>query len=620
VDLEAARLPDVRRMLSLSPRVAFSHPLMRSAAYWNAPPGERRRAHAALAAATDQDTDPDWRAWHLAQAAAGPDEAVAGELEASAGRARGRGGWESERAFLERAAQLTADPGRRAERLTAAAEAALVAGDIVRADALAEQAAPHLAQPLTLARARRLHGLCLQAQGRTGEAVRTLVDAALAMSPADPGRARDTMLEAFSAAQLDGWFGPENAEVARAVRHLPGPPAEAPGDGLLDGYAAIHEGRTAEGYALLCEGARSVAAAHDSPDDVQHRLLPWLQAAGLLFDHSAWMDLERYWIPALRERGAVTMLIPALFSLGNDHIRAGRLSAAETALDEGHTLAVGAGNREWLDGFAYGELRLLALRGDAPECRAVAARLLSEPIKQTWRNLTHLAVAVLDLGLGRYAAALDAALAARALWPLLSPEDAIEAAVRCGRPEAGQAAFDDFVPLAEAGGAPWALGVTARCRALLAGDDPKAEDHYQQSIEYLRDTPVVLALERSRLVYGEWLRRQRRRRDARDQLRSAVESLERMGACGFARRARSELAATGEHIAERARQDGTQLTAQEAQIARLAAAGASNRDIATRLFLSTGTIDHHLGNVYRKLGVTRRASLRHALGAAGLDA
>jgi DNA-binding CsgD family transcriptional regulator len=408
--------------------------------------------------------------------------------------------------------------------------------------------------------------------------------------------------------------------VARAVRDLPRPPAEAPGDGLLDGYVAIHEGRTAEGYALLREGARSVAAAHEFPDDVQHRLLPWLQAAGLLFDHSAGMDLERYWIPALRERGAVTMLIPALFSLGNDHIRAGRLSAAETALDEGRTLAVGAGNREWLDGFACSDLLLLALRGDAPECRAVAARLLSAPIKQTWRNLTYLAVAVLDLGLGRYAAALDATLAARALWPRLSPEDAIEAAVRCGRPEAGQAAFDDFVPLAEAGGAPWALGVTARCRALLAGDDPKAEDHYQQSIEYLKDTPVVLALERSRLVYGEWLRRQRRRRDARDQLRSALESLEQMGARGFARRARSELAATGEHIAERAHQDGTQLTAQEAQIARLAAAGASNRDIATRLFLSAGTIDHHLGNVYRKLGVTRRASLHHALDAAGLDA
>ncbi len=220
VDPEVAELPEVRRMLSLSPRVAFSHPLMRAAAYWGAPPGERRRVHAALAAVINPGTDPDRRAWHLAEAAASPDEAVARELEVSADRARGRGGWESEEAFLERAAQLTPDPGRRAERRAAAAEAALVAGDITGADALAGQAVPHLTQPLMLARARRVHGLCLQAQGRTAEAVRTLVDAALEMGTVDPSRARDTMLEAFSAAQLDGWFGPENAEVALAVRRV----------------------------------------------------------------------------------------------------------------------------------------------------------------------------------------------------------------------------------------------------------------------------------------------------------------------------------------------------------------------------------------------------------------
>ncbi|HWN00998.1 MAG TPA: ATP-binding protein, partial [Streptosporangiaceae bacterium] len=266
VDPEVAELPEVRRMLSLSPRVAFSHPLMRAAAYWGAPPGERRRVHAVLAAVTNPGTDPDRRAWHLAEATVGPDEAVARELEVSADRARGRGGWENEQAFLERAAQLTPDPGRRAARQLAAAEAGLVAGDITGADALAEQAAPHLTQPLMLARARRVHGLCLQAQGRTTEAVRTLIDAALEMATADPGRARDTMLQAFSAAQLDGWFGPESAEVALAVRRLPRPPAEAPGDGLLDGFAAIHEGRTTEDYALLRAGVRSMATAYHAPD------------------------------------------------------------------------------------------------------------------------------------------------------------------------------------------------------------------------------------------------------------------------------------------------------------------------------------------------------------------
>jgi DNA-binding CsgD family transcriptional regulator len=607
---EVAELPEVRRMLSLSPRVAFSHPLMRAAAYWGAPPGERRRVHAALAAVTNPGTDPDRRAWHLAEATEGPDEAVARELEASADRARGRGGWENERAFLERAAQLTADPARRAARRLAAAEAGLVAGDIISADALAEQAAPHLAQPLARARARRVHGLFLQAHGQTTEAVRILVDAALEMSTADPGRAHDTMLEAFTAAQLNGWFGLENAEVVAAVRRLPRPPAAAPGDGLLEGFAAIHEDRTADGYALLRKGARSMATAYDAPDNTLPRLVAWLQAAGLLFDHSAWADLERHWIPALRDRGAVTMLIPVLFSLGYNHLRAGRLAAAETALAEGRALAEGAGNREWLDGFNACEVLLLALRGDLSEARGLAARLLGGPIQKQWRDVTYLFVAVLELGTGRYDAALDAALEAQALWPLLSPEDVVEAAVRCGRPEIAEAALDDFTSLAAAAGTPWALGVMARCQALLAGDDPGADDDYRQSIGYLQDTPVVLSLARSRLVYGEWLRRQRRRRDARDQLRTALESFERIGARGFAGRARGELAATGEHATERTGQDGPQLTPQETQIARLAAAGAINRDIATQLFLSTATVDYHLRKVYRKLDVTRRASLR----------
>lgn len=616
---EVAELTEVRRMLSLSPRVAFSHPLMRAAAYWGAPPGERRRVHAALAAVTDPGADPDRRAWHLAEATEGPDEAVARELEVSADRARGRGGWENEQAFLARAAQLTADPGRQAARRLAAAEAGLVAGDITGADALAGQAAPYLAQPPARARARRVHGLCLQAQSRTTEAVRILVDAALEMSTADPRRAHDTMLEAFSAVQLDGWFGPESAEVAAAVRRLPRPAAAAPGDGLLEGFAAIDEGRTAEGYALLRAGVRSMAAAYDAPDTTLPRLVAWLQSAGLLFDHSSWADLERHWIPALRDRGAVTALIPVLYSLGYNHLRAGRLSAAETALAEGRALAEGAGNREYLDGFNACEVLLLALRGNVPGGRALAARLLGEPIQKQWRDVTHSFVAVLEIGAGRYRVALDAALEAQALWPLLSPEDAVEAAVRCGHPEIAQAALDDFAPLAAAGGTPWALGVMARCRGLLAGDDPGADDDYQQSIGHLQGTPVVLSVARSHLVYGEWLRRQRRRRAARDQLRAALESFERMGARGFAGRARAELAATGEHAMERTGQDGPQLTPQETQIARLAAAGAINRDIATQLFLSTATVDYHLRKVYRKLNVTRRASLTRALSDAGVE-
>ena len=613
VDPAVTRLPEVRRMLSLSPRVVFSHPLLRAAAYWGALPGERRRVHAALAAVTDPGSDPDRRAWHLAEAAEGPDEAVARELESSADRARDRGGWENQQAFLERAAQLSADPGARAERQLAAAEAALAAGDVSGADALVERASPHLPQPLLRGRARRVHGRCLQARGRNPEAVRALTDAALEMGPADPGRARDTMLEAFTAAQVDGWFGPEYADVAQAVCRLPRAAPDLPGDGLLEGYAAIREGRTADGYALLRKGVRSMAAAYDAPDSPLPRVHAWLVAAGLIFDHSAWTDLERYWIPALRDRGEVTTLVIVLFSLGYNHLRTGRLSAAETALAEGRTLAEGVGDRGWLDGYAAVEVWLLGFGGNAPEGRTTATRLLGQQMPKQWRDFTHLGVAVLELGAGHYEAALDAALEARALWRLLSPEDAVEAAVRCGRPEVARAALDDFAPMAAASGTPWALGVMARCRALLAGDDPGADDLYRQSVTYLQDTPVVLALARSRLVHGEWLRRQRRRRDARDQLRSALESFERMGARGFAGRARTELAATGEHRMKRTHQADERLTPQETQIARLAVGGATSRDIAAQLFLSTATVDYHLHKVYWKLGVTRRAGLARAL-------
>jgi DNA-binding CsgD family transcriptional regulator len=350
------------------------------------------------------------------------------------------------------------------------------------------------------------------------------------------------------------------------------------------------------------------------------RLVAWLYASGFFFDYATWTDLEQHWIPGFRDRGAVTALVPALFSLGYNHLRAGRLIAAEASLAEGRAFAEAAGDRGWGPGFAAVDVWLLGLRGEQDKGRALAQRLLSEPIPDQWRDLIHLAMAVLELGAGRYEEALDAALDARALWSLLSPEDVIEAAMRCARPEIARAALDDFAPLAAAAGTPWALGVLARCRALVAGDDPAAGDDYQQSVDNLQRTPVDLALARSRLVYGEWLRRQRRRRDARDQLRAALESFERMRAGGFAERARAELAATGEHAQTRSDPVGLQLTPQELQIAQLAAGGAANRDIATRLFLSAATIDYHLRSVYRKLGVSRRVLLAQALSDAGLAA
>jgi DNA-binding CsgD family transcriptional regulator len=616
LDADAATLPEVRRTLSLSPRVTFSHPLMRSAAYWGASPAERRRVHAALADVTDPTTDPDQRAWHRARAAEGRDEEVARELEASADRARRRGGWESEQLFLRRAAELTADPARAAERRLAAAEAALVAGDTAGAAELAEQAGPQLAEPPALARARRVRGLVLQARGQVEESARMLVDAARDMGRDDPGLARDTLFQAFTVAQLEGWQ--KAAETVAAVHELPRSGGFAPGDGLLEGFVAMGEGRAAEGYALLREGLRTLAAVHDFPDTDVPRLVAWLYASGLVFDHRTWTDLERRWIPAFRDRGAVTTLVPALYSLGYDHIRAGRLSAAEAALAEGRALAEAVGDRGWGPSFAQAEVWLLGLRGEPEAGRALADRLLSTPAPGIWHDTVRSGLALLELAAGRYEAALDAALDARTLWALLSPEDMVEAAMRCGRPELARSAVEDFAPLAAAAGTPWVLGVAARCRALVKGDDPAADDDYRQSIDHLLDTPVALAVARSRLVYGEWLRRRRRRRDARRQLGSALEAFEQMRVNGFADRARTELAATGEHRNRQADHAGAGLTPQELQIAQLAAGGDTNREIATRLFLSAATVEHHLRGVYRKLGINRRVLLAQALAEAEL--
>ena len=593
--------------------IRFSHPLVRSVAFYSLPPPERRRIHRAVAHELDPVTDHSDRvAWHLAMAATGPDELVANQLTEAAERERNRGAYAAASRLLQRAAALSVDEHLGAERLLLASEAGVVAGDI-GAGKFAERAAPRLNQPLARARARRVQGLCLQANGQTAEGVRMLVDAALEMAGADPGRARDTLLEAFSAAQLDGWLGPQMAEVLPVAPRLPKLATSAPGDELLDGFAALHEGCTPEGYELLRKGVQSLTTGDNSPDNKLPRLVAWLYAAGLLFDHSAWEDLERQWMPAFRDRGAVAALVPALFSLGFNHLRLGSVSAAEASLFEGRTLAEAAGHQGWLDGFSAVDVWLLGLRGQGSEGRALGARLLMEPLPNQWRDVVCLGIAVLELGAGRYQAALDAAVDAQALWTLLSPEDAVEAAVRCGQSKIARAALDDFSPLAAAAGTPWALGITARCEALLAGDDPTAEDSYQSSIDLLQRTPVAFSLARSHLVYGEWLRRRRRRRDARRHLRTALESFEHTGALGFAERARSELYATGERSRERSDQTRLQLTPQETQIARLAVEGAKNRDIASQLFLSTATVDYHLRNVYRKLGVSTRTQLARTI-------
>lgn len=612
VDAENAAV-EIRGLVTFDKVIRFSHPLVRSVAFYSLPPQERRRIHRTLAQEFDLVADRSDRvAWHLAMAATGPDEPLANRLEEAAERERNRGGYAAASTLLQRAAALSVDEHVGAERLLLASEAGLVVGDI-GAGTLAKEAAPHLTQPSARARALRVQGLSRNAEGRNAEAVRILVDSALEISATDPRRARDTLLEAFSAAQPDGWFGPQMAEVLPVVAKVPRLTTSAPGDELLDGFAAIREGRVAEGYALLREGVHALMSCEDSPDDKQPRLVAWLYAAGLLFDHSAWEHLEGHCMPAFRDRGAVAALVPVLFSIGFNDLRAGRVPASEASLFEGRTLAEATGNRSYLDGFDAVEVWLLGVCGKRSEGRVQAARLLREPLPNQWRDVVHLGLAVLELGARRYQEALDAAVEAQGLWTLLSPEDAVEAGVRCGQFKIARVALDDFTPLAAAAGTPWALGIAARCEALLAGDGPAAGEMYEESIDFLQRTPVALSLARSHLVYGEWLRRQRRRRDARTHLRTALESFEDTGSLGFAERARSELFATGERALERNEQSRLRLTPQESQIARLAAGGARNRDIASQLFLSSATVDYHLRKVYRKLGISTRTQLARAI-------
>ena len=617
IDLEVAELPAVERLVAWTPTVQFRHPLMRSAAYYAAPAAARRRAHEALAAASDPERDPDRRAWHLAEAADGPDEQVAAELERSADRARSRGGWTSGAVFLERAADLTPDPADRARRLLAAAEDRLGAGEAPTARALLDRAVPHLADPAALAQARRLEGLTLLAAGQGSDAVSVLVDAAQMLQANDLRLVRDTLLDAYAAAQWSGRSGGQVAQVMQAVRVAPEvPDAQARVvDLLLDGFAAVAGRRYEAGAALLRRAIAPLTAAQAMPDEVLPHFMALAGAASVLYDDSARHQLERRWVAELRDRGAVAALLAALAVQGAVQVEEGRFADAEATLAEGRALSDATGYRAYVDAFSWVELYALASRGREADARPLAARQLSQIAEQGSRSGlvgVNISLTVLELGLGNYADALRHALDVLRYDVPGGRVEAVEAGTRCGDREAASAVLEAFTPWALASGTHLALGLLARSRALLAGDDD-TEAEYLLAVEHLRQCRLVPELARAHLVYGEWLRRQRRRRDAREQLRTAWQMFDAMGMAAFSERARAELRATGELARKRTVEARERLTPQEAQIARLAAEGATNAEIAARLFISASTVDYHLRKVFRKLGITRRVKLAQVL-------
>jgi DNA-binding CsgD family transcriptional regulator len=614
----AADAVESEQLLSLSPRVAFRHPLVRSAVYRAAEPNARREVHRALAQATDPELDPDRRAWHRAQAAGKPDEEVAAELERSAARAQARGGLAAAGAFLERAVALSPDPRRRARRALLAAETKLQAGALDDALELADIAESGAAVDDVL----RAHAHLLRAQvafasRRGSDAATLLLAAARELEPVDPSLARATYLEAMSAATFAGRLVGDGGlvEVSEAALAGPRPEKPQPSDRLLLGLAVQATAGYAAAAPLLKQALDAFQREGDlSPDDAR-----WLWFASLIslfmWDDDTWMVLSTRQLELARRTGALSTLAFLLGSAIAVYAFFGELRTAAILAEEQRAATEAIG----VAADPSGALSLAALRGRETEFAELIrttigdAEARGEGIALT--NAEFLRGGLYN-GLGRYEDALAAVAPAErfyqegpGIWALT---ELIEAAVRLGQPERARRALERVQETTRAAGTEWALGIEARLRALLSdGDD--ADALFREAISRLGRTRIRVQLARTQLLYGEWLRRERRRLDAREQLRIAHDFFRDAGMEAFAERARLELEATGERARKRTVDTLDQLTPQETQIARLASQGETNRAIAAHLFISASTVEYHLRKVFRKLGVKSRTQLAERL-------
>jgi DNA-binding CsgD family transcriptional regulator len=586
-------------LLNLGAQVRFRHTLVRSAIYGSASSDERRAAHRALAEATDATSDPDRLAWHRAQAAAAPDEAVAEELDRGADRAQARGGLAAAAAFLERAAELTPDPARRGVRALAAAQVELRAGALGKAHAMLAMAQMGALGDLDRARLERLHAQVAFSQRHGTDAPPRLLDAARHLAPLDPAMARETYLEALGAAILAGRLGGSGGvwEMASATRAAPAAPRPRPIDLLLDGLTV----RFTQGYSAAVSPLRRALAA-----------LRRIDAAD---EGARWLWLACRVAADLWYAGALNLLPTALIYRASLAVHAGDFTAAAAMIDEAEALSRAAATAP----LRFTSLALAAWRGDETTALELIRDSRDDALQRgEGRTITvaEYATAVLYNGLGRYGAALTAAqratehddlgLSGRALIEL------IEAATRTDNLDVATSALHRLDERAHASGSDWVLGVAAGSRALLT-DGPAAEDLYREAIDRLERTKVTVYLARSRLVFGEWLRRQQRIQDAREQLRSAHQTFNRIGADAFAERARDELLAAGDTVRKRTFGTIEQLTPQELHIARLASDGLTNPEIGAQLFLSPRTVEWHLRKVFAKLDITSRKELRGAI-------
>ncbi len=617
IPADAAVPAQAAGLVELGARVHFGHPLVRSAVYQAASPGDRREAHRALAEATDPEADPDRRAWHRAHAAIGPDEEVAAELESSAGRAQARGGLAAAAAFLERAAVLTPDPAQRAERALAAAHAKVQAGAFEAAVQLLGMAEAAPLDEFQRARVDLLRAQLAFAANRGSDAPPLLLRAAKRLEPIDAGLARETYLDALNAALFAGRLAspggtPQAVAAAALAAPRPSHPPRAP-DLLLDGLAANFGERYAAGLPILRRALSAFDRETSAEEDLRWLWLACI-AAVHLWDYDRWDTFSSRHVRLTREAGALSELPLALIQRAYTLLFAGELVAAASLVEEVQVVTEATGSRL----APYGDLCLAALRGREAEFSILATATKQEVVQRgegLGIGLTDWATAVFNNGVGHYQNAMTAAEKASAYlvdvsvtvnWGLV---ELVEAAARCGSPERATDAVRRLSESTTANGSDWALGVESRSRALLS-EGETADRLYHEAIERLGRTRMGAELARAHLVYGEWLRRESRRLDAREQLRVAHEMFTDMGMEGFAHRARRELLATGETVRKRTVDTLTDLTAQEAQIAKLARDGRTNQEIAAQLFISPRTVEWHLGNVFTKLGITSRKDLR----------
>ncbi|QYN34098.1 AAA family ATPase [Pseudonocardia sp. DSM 110487] len=619
IEPNASVAAEAAGLIEIGVRVRFRHPLVRSAAYRAASAKDRQAVHRALAAATDPESDPDRRAWHRAHGVVEPDESVAGELERSADRAQARGGIAAAAVFLKRSTELTPDPVNRVARALAAAHASFEAGSSDAASELLAAAELGPLGELQRARLARLRARIVLTRRRGRDAVPFLVDAADQLERLGDGQAREAYLESLAAAVFAGRLLGQNGlrEVAEAA--MAAPPASRPPrpiDMLLDGLVARFTKGYVSGAPLLKRALQAFRqdSRPDEDDFIRWFWLAWF-VAGDMWDDETSHELTTRAVRLAREAGALNVLPLALTHRAAVHLHAGEFAAASELVEECDALTEATGHAP----MGYSKLSLAAWRGEAGVAPVPFQSDVQDGI--SWGEGRAIGGveyvrAVLYNGLGRYQEALACAKRGCEFEDLgvfgFTLVELVEAGVRGGALEVAGAAMRRLEERTDASGTDWALGARARSAALLA-DGRSADSLYREAIERLERTRVNVHLARAHLVYGEWLRRENRRVDARAQLRTAYEMLQRFGASGFAERARRELQATGETVRRRSADVRDVLTAQEAQIARLAGEGMTNSEIGAELFISPRTVEWHLRKVFTKLDVSSRNKLRGAL-------